>query len=97
MECSTTTTAQQREALDRVSGHYALIARGPGVAADPVVAEPASTLDLMSTFVDYAGASKPRDVQSRSLRGLLGGRAETRDVAYSEWYVHPSRCGSHSS
>jgi len=24
---------------------------------------------------------------------LLRGGAETRDAAYSEWHVHPSRCG----
>ena len=30
---------------------------------------------------------------SGSLRPLLEGRAETRPVAYSEWHVHPSRCG----
>ena len=70
-----------------------LIARGPGVAENRAVSEPVSTLDLMSTFVDYAGASQPCDVQSRSLRALLGGQPETRDVAYSEWHVHPSRCG----
>ncbi|HTD89430.1 MAG TPA: sulfatase/phosphatase domain-containing protein, partial [Burkholderiales bacterium] len=29
----------------------------------------------------------------RSLAKLLRGGAETRDVAYSEWHVHPSRCG----
>ena len=34
-----------------------------------------------------------RPLQSRSLRPLLEGRDETRPVAYSEWHVHPSRCG----
>jgi hypothetical protein len=32
-------------------------------------------------------------MQGRSLRPLLAGQEETRDVAYSEWHVHPSRCG----
>ena len=32
-------------------------------------------------------------MQGRSLKGLLGGAGETREVAYSEWHVHPSRCG----
>jgi arylsulfatase A-like enzyme len=70
-----------------------LVIRGPGVLVDRVVAEPVSTLDLAATFYDYIGLTNPEDVQSRSLRSLLEGRGETRDVAYSEWYVHPGRCG----
>jgi arylsulfatase A-like enzyme len=70
-----------------------LIAKGPGVTPGQVVAEPVSTLDLASTFYDYAGVVAPQTGQGRSLRGFLMGRTETRDVAYSEWYVHPSRCG----
>ena len=34
-----------------------------------------------------------RALQSRSLRPLLEGKDATRDVAYSEWHVHASRCG----
>jgi len=70
-----------------------LVARGPGVAAGRVVGEPVSTLDLAPTFYDLAGVAAPLAVQGRSLRKLLGGAAETREVAYSEWHVHPSRCG----
>jgi arylsulfatase A-like enzyme len=70
-----------------------LVARGPGVAAGRVVAEPVSTLDLAPTFYDAAGVAAPLAVQGRSLKGLLGGAGETREVAYSEWHVHPSRCG----
>ncbi|HYC49278.1 MAG TPA: sulfatase-like hydrolase/transferase [Burkholderiales bacterium] len=70
-----------------------LVARGPGVKADRVVAEPVSTLDFTSTFLEYARVSQPRALQSRSLRALLAGEPETRTVAYSEWHVHPSRCG----
>ena len=70
-----------------------LVARGPGVAAGRVVAEPVSTLDLAPTFYDVAGVAAPLAVQGRSLAPLLAGAAETRDVAYSEWHVHPSRCG----
>jgi arylsulfatase A-like enzyme len=70
-----------------------LVARGPGVAAGRVVAEPVSTLDLAPTFYDLAGVPAPLAVQGRSLRKLLGGAPEARDVAYSEWHVHPSlRC-----
>jgi len=70
-----------------------LIVRGPGVAAGQVVAEPVSTLDLTPTFYECAGVAAPEGLQGRSLRRLLGGEPETRDVAYSEWHVHPSRCG----
>jgi len=70
-----------------------LIAAGPGVAKDRVVAEPVSTLDLAATFYDFAGASAPMPLQSRSLKGFLGGEAESRPAAWSEWHVHPSRCG----
>jgi arylsulfatase A-like enzyme len=70
-----------------------LIIRGPGVRAGQVATEPVSTLDLAATFYDYVGPAGPEDMQSHSLRPLLQGHGETRDVAYSEWHVHPSRCG----
>jgi arylsulfatase A-like enzyme len=70
-----------------------LIARGPGVRPGGVIGEPVSTLDLAATFYDAAGTQAPVPIQSRSLMPLLAGRPETRDVSYSEWYVHPSRCG----
>ena len=70
-----------------------MVARGPGVAQNRVVSEPVSTLDLAATFCDFAGVSPSRELQSRSLAGLLAGKAETRDTAHSEWHVHPSRCG----
>lgn len=70
-----------------------MVAQGPGVAAGRIVGEPVSTLDLASTFYEYAGIAQPVALQSRSLRRLLGGGAETRDAAYSEWHVHASRCG----
>jgi len=71
----------------------AMIARGPGVAAGWIVREPMSTLDLAATIQDYASVRPSRELQSRSLRTLLEGREESRPVAYSEWHVHPSRCG----
>ena len=70
-----------------------MVARGPGVASRQLVVEPMSTLDLGATFCERAGVSLPEGVQSRSLNKLLSGGAQTRDVAYSEWHVHPSRCG----
>lgn len=70
-----------------------LVATGPGVAAGRVVDAPVSTLDLAATFCDYAGTSLPAGAQSRSLRPLLEGGSGGRDVAYSEWNMHPSRTG----
>jgi arylsulfatase A-like enzyme len=70
-----------------------LIAKGPGVTPGQVVAEPVSTLDLAATFYEYAGVVAPHDGQGRSLCGFLTSLEDTRDVAYDEWYVHPSRCG----
>ncbi len=70
-----------------------LVARGPGVKAGGVIREPVSTLDLAATFYEAAGTQAPVPVQSRSLMPLLAGKPETRDASYSEWYVHPSRCG----
>ena len=70
-----------------------LVARGPGVSKGNVVTEPVSTLDLAATFYQYAGVSAPHALQSRSLVNLLAGKAEPRNTAYSEWHVHPSRCG----
>ncbi|HXV11037.1 MAG TPA: sulfatase/phosphatase domain-containing protein, partial [Burkholderiales bacterium] len=70
-----------------------LIARGPSVAKNKVVGEPVSTLDIAATVYDRAGVPAPQELQGRSLAGLLAGRSETRDAAWSEWHVHPSRCG----
>ena len=69
------------------------IAQGPGVPAGRVVTDPVSTLDLPATFCDYAGTALSERAQSRSLKPLIESNMETRDVAYSEWNVHPSRCG----
>ncbi len=69
-----------------------LIVNGPGISGGRVVDEPVSTLDLAATFHDYAGVAPPEDAQSRSLRPVIED-AEGRDVAYSEWNLHPSRTG----
>jgi arylsulfatase A-like enzyme len=70
-----------------------LVARGPGVAPSRVISEPVSTLELAATFYEVAGVSPPGNLQGRGLARLLRGDPETRDVAWSEWHVHPSRCG----
>lgn len=69
------------------------IARGPNVGADQVVEEPISTLDLSATFYDYAGVAEPQELHSRSLKGLLEGKNDSRDFAHSEWDLRRSRSG----
>lgn len=46
-----------------------------------------------ATFYDYAGTRAPMDLQARSLRPLMEGMPDAREAAWSEWHVHPSRCG----
>jgi arylsulfatase A-like enzyme len=70
-----------------------LILRGPGVVAGTVVGEPVSTLDLAATFSDAAGVAPRLEQQGTSLMALARGAPQARPVAYSEWHVHPSRCG----
>ncbi len=71
-----------------------LIMRGPGIAADRVIDDPVSTLDLAATFGDYASTPVGSAIHSTSLRPLLAGRQDTpRDHAYNEWRLGPSRCG----
>ena len=70
-----------------------MVARGPGVAAGRVVDQPVSTLDLAATFYDFSAVPSPQVLQGRSLKNLLGGKSEARTAAWSEWHVHPSRCG----
>jgi arylsulfatase A-like enzyme len=69
-----------------------MILNGPGIPANQVIADPVSTIDLMDTVCDYAGATPDTPVHSRSLRPLIEGRA-SRDFAYNEWDLRASRCG----
>ncbi|MCW5604474.1 MAG: sulfatase-like hydrolase/transferase, partial [Burkholderiales bacterium] len=69
-----------------------MIFKGPGVPAGKVVADPVATTDLAATFCDYCGVDAGRDLHGRSLRRVMAGE-ETRDYAYNEWKLHPSRTG----
>jgi arylsulfatase A-like enzyme len=69
------------------------VVRGPGVGVDKVIDDPVSTLDLASTFYDYAGVSEPQNLHSKSLKPLLESGSETRDFARNEWDLRPSRSG----
>ena len=73
-----------------------LILRGPGVRAARVVDDPVSTIDLAATIGDYAGVPVPAALHSRSLRPLVDGATDSsgsREHAYTEWRLGPSRCG----
>jgi arylsulfatase A-like enzyme len=70
-----------------------LIMRGPGVAAGGHVTEVVSTLDLAQTFQQVADVRARLPQQGESLMALAGGADAPRQGAWSEWHVHPSRCG----
>jgi len=69
-----------------------LIARGPGIPAGRRVAAPVASIDLAATILDVSGAAAPAPIHGRSLAPLWQGTG-TRDYAYSEWDLLPSRTG----
>lgn len=70
------------------------IFRGPGIPAGAVVEDPVSTVDLAATFYDYAGILPNSAMHGLSLRKLIERRSgASREFAYNEWDLHPSRCG----
>lgn len=71
----------------------ALLFAGPGIEGGRVVDEVVSTVDLAATLCDLAGAPGVNSAQSRSLKPLLEGGAQSRDYALSEWHIHPARLG----
>ena len=54
-----------------------LVVWGLDVARGAVNRQPATTLDLTATFLDYAGIPRPDVMDSRSLRPVLRGREQT--------------------
>ncbi|MDF9301960.1 sulfatase-like hydrolase/transferase [Tritonibacter mobilis] len=69
-----------------------MIVKGPGVPAQNVVDDPVSTLDLASTFYDYARVAPGLAQHGQSLRPLLEGQG-ARDYAMMEWELLPNRVG----
>lgn len=61
-----------------------LVAAGPNVSKGRVIDHPMTILDLTATWLDYAGAKPLPDMQSRTLRNVLEGRASSvRDAVVS--------------
>jgi arylsulfatase len=54
-----------------------LVAAGPGVSKGVTSDALTSIMDLAATYLDYAGAAIPRDMDSRSLRAVLEGRSRS--------------------
>lgn len=69
-----------------------MIFKGPGIPCGKIIEDPVATTDLAATFYDFCGVDAGRNLHSRSLRKLMNG-GETRDYAYNEWKMHPSRTG----
>ncbi len=68
-----------------------LVAAGPGVRAGVSTRALVSMMDLAATFIDYAGAEVPSDMDSRSLRPVLDGSSEDhREFLLSGF--NPWRC-----
>ncbi len=68
----------------QASAGVPLIAHGPGVKPGLTLHDPATTLDLTATFLDYAGVPRPENMDSRSLRPVFAGnRAALRPHVFS--------------
>lgn len=65
---------------------------GPGIPAHTIIDDPVSTVDLVSTFYDYANIAEPMELNSRSLLPVIKGTS-SRDYSMSEWDLRPSRTG----
>jgi arylsulfatase A-like enzyme len=62
-----------------------LVFRGPGIAAGHRVSTPVSLVDVMPTILELLGLPVPTEVQGRSLREALEGRAVPLRPLFFEW------------
>lgn len=61
-----------------------LVIAGPGVQEGMINHQPATTLDLTATFLDYARIPIPTDMDSRSMRSVLEGKTrQIRECVFS--------------
>ena len=70
-----------------------MIMRGPGVPAGKRIEEPVSTLDLGPTFFDYGCAEALQTQHGASLRPLIETEDASREFAFNEWELLPTRAG----
>jgi len=70
-----------------------MIASGPGVAADAVVTEPVSTIDISPTLFDLADCAPQLTQHGESLAPLMCGENAPREFARAEWELLPTRAG----
>jgi len=68
-----------------------LIARIPGQGkGGRTISDMVLNLDLAPTFLDYAGAEIPKDMQGQSWKELVAGESEDwRDALYYHYYEYP--------
>ena len=60
------------------------------IKAGTVVDELIQNLDFASTFLDYANAPIPEDIQGKSFRDLVSGKSDDwRDAIYYTYYEYP--------
>ena len=69
-----------------------MIAKGPGIPAGKIVADPVSTLDVTATLLDYGGVPATAPMHGATLRGLIEG-GDTREHAWCEWDLGAGRRG----
>jgi arylsulfatase A-like enzyme len=70
-----------------------MILQGPGVPAGRVVSDPVSTLDIGPTLNDFAGTSPKLEQHGKSMKPLIEGDDTSRDFAFNEWWLLPTRAG----
>lgn len=69
------------------------IVNGPGVPSGEERTTPISTLDISATFHDLAAVSPEQDLHSTSLRTVIEDHTASRDFAFNEWDLLPTRAG----
>ena len=65
------------------SASVPLICKGPGVVKGATVSRPVATLDMSGTFLDYAGVKLAENMTTVSLRPMLEGKTDYKDVISS--------------
>jgi N-sulfoglucosamine sulfohydrolase len=66
------------------------LVRGPGIPPDQVNDQPVSTVDILPTFLDFAGVALPPSLPGQSLRPLLEGKTPPNPAQplFASYYAH---------